>query len=149
MHSWPSFWFLSYSEPKQYPQQHRLILLKPWCNLEGTLVKPWPNVGGTFCRSFLQPKTDLPHRTIESPKASLPRSLYYGWRPQSYCCWGKIQFSLIIEVTQNKSHCISAPDGEQFSEGQGLLCSFNLLIPVLTKTLTLTEVLLDSLPDEL
>ena len=28
-------------------------------------------------------------RTIESPKAILPPNLAYGWRPQSYCCWGK------------------------------------------------------------
>ena len=28
-------------------------------------------------------------RTIESPKAILPRNLCNGWTPRSYCCWGK------------------------------------------------------------
>ena len=53
------------------------------------LAQPWWNLGGTFRRTFWRPKTDLPQRTTESPKAILPRNLYYGWRPQSYCCWGK------------------------------------------------------------
>ena len=60
-------------------------LVEPLWNLGGILVQPWQNLGGTFC----QPKTDLPQRTIESPKAIRPRNLYYGWRPQSYCCWEK------------------------------------------------------------
>ena len=51
------------------------------------LVEPWRN-------TFWQPKTDLPQRTMESPKAILPRNLYYGWRPQSYCCWGKMPRNL-------------------------------------------------------
>ena len=25
----------------------------------------------------------------ERKRVTLPRNLYYGWRPQSYCCWGK------------------------------------------------------------
>ena len=50
-------------------------------------------LGGTFHATFWQPKTDLPQRTTESLKAILPRNLYYGWRPQSYCCWGKIRTS--------------------------------------------------------
>ena len=54
----------------------------------GTLVKGW-NLGGTFRGTFRQPKMDLPQRTSESPKAILP--WYYGWRPQSYCGWGKTQ----------------------------------------------------------
>ena len=55
------------------------------------LAQPSWNLGGTFCGTFWRPKTDLPQRTIESPKAILPGNLYYGWRPQSYCCWGKIK----------------------------------------------------------
>ena len=51
----------------------------------------WRSDGGSFHRTFWQPKTDLPQRTIESPKAILPRNLYYGWRPQSYSCWGQQQ----------------------------------------------------------
>ena len=57
-------------------------------NLGETLVEPWRNLGGTFRGTFWQPKRDLPQRTIESPKAILPRNLYHGWRAQSYCCWG-------------------------------------------------------------
>ena len=64
-------------------------LVKPRRNLGGTLVKLCWNLGGTFRGTFCQPKTDLPQRPIESPKAILPWNLYYGWRPQSYCCWGR------------------------------------------------------------
>ena len=58
-------------------------------NLLETLAEPRWNLGETFRGTFWQPKTDLPQRTIESPKAILPRNLYYGWRPQIYCSWGK------------------------------------------------------------
>ena len=57
--------------------------LRNFWNLGETLVKPWRSLGGTFCGTFWQPKTDLPHRTIEGRSAILPRNLYYGWRPQS------------------------------------------------------------------
>ena len=65
-------------------------------NLGETLVKPRWNLGGSLV-NLPQPtklETDLPQRTIESPKAILPRNLYYGWRPQSYCCWWKKTITL-------------------------------------------------------
>ena len=52
--------------------------LRNFWNLGETLVKPWRSLGGTFCGTFWQPKTDLPHRTIEGRSAILPRNLYYG-----------------------------------------------------------------------
>jgi len=52
--------------------------LRNFWNLGETLVKPWRSLGGSFCGTFWQPKTDLPHRTIEGRSAILPRNLYYG-----------------------------------------------------------------------
>ena len=60
-------------------------LAEPWQDLGGTLLEPSRNLGRTFRRTSWQPNMDLPQRTMESPKAILPRNLYYGW---SYCCWG-------------------------------------------------------------
>ncbi len=60
------------------------------CPREPETTRNLKNLGGTwtFRGTFWRPKTDLPQRTIESPKAILPRKIHYGWRPQSYCCWG-------------------------------------------------------------
>jgi len=53
-------------------------LVEPWWNPGGTLVEPSRNLGRTFRATFGQPNTDLPQRTIDGPKAILPRNLYYG-----------------------------------------------------------------------
>ena len=68
------------------PQKTRDTLQLPqlWWNL-GETPRNLKNFGGTFRGTFWRPNTDLPQRTVES----LPPNLYYGWRPQSYCCWGK------------------------------------------------------------
>ena len=83
-------------------------LVEPWWNLGESLAEPWRNLprnlGGTLRGTFWQPKTDLPQRTIESPKAILPRSLYYGWRPQNYCCWEKKTVVLLLCVYQKTHH---------------------------------------------
>ena len=48
-----------------------------------TFVKPRRNLGGTFRGTFWQPKTDLPQRTIESPKAKpAPRPLLWLKSPK-------------------------------------------------------------------
>ena len=60
---------------------------KPWWNLAGTflgktLVEPWWNPWWwnpwwNLPQNLLGLNTDLPPRTMESPKAILPRNLYY------------------------------------------------------------------------
>ena len=74
-----------FGTPKRIcPRRPRGItkLAQPWWNLGETFLGPWWTFHRTSKdRTFWQPKT-------ESPKAILPRDLYYRWRPQSYCCWG-------------------------------------------------------------
>ncbi len=80
-----------FGQPKMdLPQRHHetwRTLVEPWWNLRGTLVEPWRNLGGTFRGTCWRPKTDLPQRTIESPKAILPWNLYYGWRFKGRMRW--------------------------------------------------------------
>jgi len=71
---WNLPWKLLAAQDGSAPHQRHH---KTW-NIGGTLVKPWWNLGGTFRGTCWQPKMEVPQKTGESPKAILPRNLYYG-----------------------------------------------------------------------
>ena len=83
-----------FGSPKQALWQPRGI-----CPREPETTKLGGNLGRTLVEPSAQPfgSPRQIQRTRESLKAILPRNLYYGWRPQSYCCWGKTRPTLDLK----------------------------------------------------
>ena len=69
------------------------------CPREPETTKLGGNLGRTLVEPSAQPfgSPRQIQRTRESLKAILPRNLYYGWRPQSYRCWGKTRPTLDLK----------------------------------------------------
>ena len=80
------------------------VLVEAWSNLQWNLLaaqdrsapedqrhhETWRTLVWNLPRNLVAAQEGSAQRTLESPKAILPRNLYYGWRPQSYFCWGMI-----------------------------------------------------------
>ena len=70
-------------------------------NLEETLRKPWGNLGNLYLGTFTWEPWGNRFRSC----SGLLRNLYYGWRPQSFCCWGKTAFAPAFVWSPSQKSC--------------------------------------------
>ena len=83
-----TFWQPKTDRPHQRHHENWRILVEPSAEPFGSprraLVEPSPKP-----KPFGSPRGMWPREPDRVRNAILPRNLYYGWIPESYCCWGR------------------------------------------------------------
>ena len=71
------------------------------------------NCLGNTPKNLLGGESHLLQRTQEDKRVILPQDLYYGWRPQSWRCWGKMQ-KIVEELEDKLKEVMGEPSTEPF-----------------------------------